>query len=70
MAEQSESYKEVKVSIVEDEEAFELKIGGKPIPWVNRTRSGKYEAARYPHARFDSALDLAKFVIDQSDWQD
>lgn len=69
MPELRETYKGVEISIREDEETFQLKIGGKPIKWAARTRSGKYEAAPYPYARFESALELAIFIIDRSDWK-
>jgi len=70
MLELRETYKGVEVSIREDEETFQLKIGGKPIKWAARTRSGKYEATPYPYARFESALELAVYIIDRADWQE
>ena len=70
MPELTETYKHVEISIMEDESTFVLKIGGKTIPWVHRSRSGQFEASRYPYARFQSALDLAKSIVDQSDWDE
>ena len=69
MSTKRESYKDNEINVLEDEGTFQLKIGGKTIEWVSRTRGGKYESARHPYAVFSSALELAKNIIDSPEWQ-